>query len=88
MNDGERDPEQRRVAVICSLEELADGRVRLRLDDGATGEGGEWVAKSHFTVREFQRAVFLDVDLPANELAEIGIALVARLAALHGHLQG
>lgn len=71
--------------VVCWLEAQPDGQVRLVMDDvarasvdGATG----WKKKVLFTWRDYDETLFLQSDLSEHELADIGLNVVSRLAAI------
>jgi len=71
--------------IACWLETSSDGVVRLVMDDieradPATLAG--WRTKILFTWRDYDEAHFLRTDLTEGELADVGLNVVSRLAAL------
>jgi len=73
------------VGVVASLRDGPDGRLHLILDDvesvGAE-EPRRWRAKTFFTVIGYDRERFVRSNLSERQFADIGLAVVARLAAL------
>ena len=71
--------------VVASLQLHEDGKVRLVLDD-VCSQTDYWpqVWQSHcpFTQNDFDRQAFLASELSEQQLAHIGLILVARLSAL------
>src|SRR5688572_15328694 len=76
--------ERAAVGIVCSIGKASDGRVRLTMED-AESSGGErisWTITRLFTWKDYDRQQFLLTDLSEKDLADIGLSLVARLAAL------
>jgi hypothetical protein len=70
--------------VVVSLVERPDGKVRLVFDDvqrNRLGEPAAWNHKFFFTRTEVELDALLDTKLSEAELAQIGFAIAARLAA-------
>jgi hypothetical protein len=70
------------VAVVASVHDLQDGRVRVVFDDALSAGDGTWAATGMFTSRDYDAGDFMDLRLDAPELEAIGLSLAARLAAL------
>jgi hypothetical protein len=70
--------------VICYLREQGEGKIRLVLDDAFTSTASQqvWEIKRLFTWRDFDQAAFFSTEFSERDLADIGLALVTRLAAL------
>ena len=71
--------------VVCWLEAQADGQLRLIMDDVDRLEGssaGTWKTNVLFTSRDYDNALLLESGLSERELADIGLSVVSRLAAL------
>jgi hypothetical protein len=66
--------------VLARLEVDAD-EVRLVLDD-AGGAGPNWVKDEIVTVLKFDPEAFLSTALTSQQYEDIGLLIVARLAAL------
>jgi hypothetical protein len=75
-----------RIGVVCSVLEDPAGKVRVVFDD-AIAQGAsfpqEWKSHTPFTALEFDKDGFLRSELSDEELADVGLNIVARLAALH-----
>jgi hypothetical protein len=82
---GERDDGVRgRTGVVVSLVDVPDGRVRLVFDDVERAESSDprrWDHEFFFTRTELDREAALKVEVSQAELAKIGFAVLARLAA-------
>ncbi len=79
-DDGERGELGLGVSVI----ERSDGKAWLVFDDlrrAGTAPAYEWFPESFFTRLEVEMAELLDGQLDDEALANIGLAIVARLAA-------
>lgn len=73
-----------RIGVVAWLEPQDDGRVLLVFDDvRATAAGCEssWQSECFFTEREFEGDEIFDVTASEGALADIGLAVVSRLAS-------
>ena len=70
--------------MVCWLEERPDGQVRLVMDDvdRSSADPMSWKKKVLFTWRDYDASVFLQSELSEQELADIGLQVVTRLAAL------
>lgn len=84
MGDDEKVISER--GVVCWLEAQADGQLRLIMGDVDRGldrsSAGTWKTKVLFTSHDYDKALFLESDLSERELADIGLNVVSRLAAL------
>ena len=79
--------DQRRsnVGVVACAVATEDGRIRVCFDDVAVKSADwpqEWRTNAPFTSLECDAAAFSTVGLSEQELANIGLALVSRLASL------
>ncbi|MFK2878270.1 hypothetical protein [Rhodanobacter hydrolyticus] len=75
--------------VACSLLRLSDGRLRVVLDDIrnlAPGELGPWRHEVFVAFKDYEREELSSLDLPEEELAAFGHAVLARLLAANGLL--
>jgi hypothetical protein len=73
-------------AVVCSVVMQPDGNVRLVMDDAVSSTDEfpqSWRSTVLFTLKDYP-AEFLDSQLSEEQLADIGLSLVARLAAPMG----
>jgi hypothetical protein len=73
------------VGVVASVVATEGGRIRLCFDDVAaksTSWPQEWRTNAHFTSLECDAEAVLSINLSEQQLADIGLALVSRLAAL------
>jgi hypothetical protein len=71
--------------VVCCIVEQPDAKVRLVFDDASSPTSNfpqTWQAETLFTWKDYPEESFLQIDLSEEELAEIGMNLVARLCAL------
>jgi hypothetical protein len=71
--------------IACWLEARPDGQLRLVMDDVERVDSSKpagWRTKILFTWRDFDEALFLEGRLSEGELADIGLNVVSRLAAL------
>lgn len=71
--------------VVASLQLLENGKVRLVLDDVCSQTDNwpqMWQSHYPFTQNDFERQKFLASELSEQQLAHIGLILVARLSAL------
>ena len=71
--------------VVCCLRLLETGEVRLILDDVCSKTDHwpqEWQSHWPFAQKDFDSKKFLGCDLSEEQLADIGLNLVARLSAL------
>jgi hypothetical protein len=82
MNPHSTDPGQ--VGVVCYLREQGEGKIRLVMDDALASSASQemWEITRLFTWRDFDRAAFFETEFSERELADIGLALVTRLAGL------
>ncbi len=72
------------VGVVTSLSRTPDGKIRLILDDvrsTPTLDAQGWRKSGLYTYFDFDGQAFLGPDLSERDLANIGLAIVARLAA-------
>jgi hypothetical protein len=72
-------------AVVCSIVMQADGKVRLVMDDAASSTDEfpqSWRSDVLFTFNDYQAQEFLNSELSEKQLADIGLNIVLRLAAL------
>ena len=70
--------------VVVSLVERPDGKVRLVFDDvrrSSSGEPATWDHQFFFTRTEVDLDALLETKLSESDLAQIGFAITARLAA-------
>lgn len=70
------------VAVVVSVSVRPDGTLRLVLGDVVQEGAGRWRDDALITYRDFGRQEFSDVEVSEEVLGDIGLTLVARLAAL------
>jgi uncharacterized protein YjiS (DUF1127 family) len=80
-----------KVGLVCSIVERPDGQLRLIIDDAERTEGMDsqsWRTTALFTWQDYDRSGFLGSDLSDEQLADIGLNIVARLAALAGGVRG
>lgn len=78
------DSKRNQCGVICTLVKRPDGRVRLVMDDASSPTNTTpqtWQSERLYTWQTFPEDEFLGVQLSEEDLSEIGLALVARLAA-------
>lgn len=76
--------------VTCSLLRLADGRVRVMLDDVrnlAPGASGRWRHEAFVTFKDYDVGQLSSLDLPEDELAAFGHYVLARLLAANDLLR-
>jgi hypothetical protein len=73
--------DSRRAALgVCAcLVDEENGRVRLVLDD-VTRDGSTWTARTFYTHKRYPKKKLRDLALTEKDLAEIGFAVVLRLA--------
>jgi hypothetical protein len=74
--------------VVCCLRELADGKLRLVLDDVANDHkttSGHWKHHILFTWKDFEAKEIDELRLSEKELASFGFSILARLVALRHH---
>lgn len=74
-----------RRGIVCWVEAQPDGQLRLVMDDVEhidTTSPRTWRTKVLFTWRNYDEAPFLQSDLSEQDLADIGLNVVSRLAAL------
>jgi hypothetical protein len=78
------DAPSRRFAVAARIDETADGRLRLVLDDleAVDSDNQEWRRWAFFTTMELDKNRSLSHSLSDDEYSRIGHAVMARLAAL------
>jgi len=72
------------TGVVCYLQELPSGEVRLTIDDVANQSScasGPWERRALFTRRDFQAKAIAELQLSEHELAEFGFNVLARLVA-------
>ena len=73
------------LGVVASAVALADGRVRLCFDDVKSQSANwphEWRTESLYTWLECDADAFANTQFSERQLADIGLTLVARLAAI------
>lgn len=83
MNTSDRD--RGSTGLVCCVVEQADGKIRLVLDDVVCVNASDpltWTTEALYTWREYDRASFLASELSEQQLADIGLSIVVRLAAL------
>ena len=75
------------MGVLCSLAELADGSLRVVLDDVRKGQDAtSWSHQSLFTFKDYAPGHLADLaELPENELADFGYYVLTRLLVSNGH---
>lgn len=74
--------------VVCTLVINDEGRARLVMDDAESSTAvapQTWRGTTLFTWMDFREDEFLPVDLSEAQLAEIGLSVVARLAAFENN---
>ena len=74
--------------VVCSLRELADGKLRLVLDDvenDGIAATAHWKHHVVFTWKDFESRDINELKLSEKELASFGFGILARLVALRQH---
>lgn len=79
--DSAETPEARNLAVLCTLGTLADGSLRVQLDDVQQGASpGAWQHRTFVTFKDYPSGVLEDLtSLPESELADFGFYVLARL---------
>jgi hypothetical protein len=73
-----------KVGVVCSLEELQSGQLRVVLDDvrsESKSTPGGWSHHVLFTHKDFEAQELDDLALSEKELAGLGFSILARLVA-------
>jgi len=78
---------QARFGVVATLEHRTDGGIQLRLDDVAaqpTLDAVSWRNVSFYTATKLDAAELNSMSLSESQLAEIGLAVIARLTANKG----
>jgi hypothetical protein len=68
-------------AVLISLSEDQAGGL-LSLDDVTSDDGITWTQSAHVTRKAFSKSVLEHLDVSEKELADIGLAVLARVNAL------
>ena len=79
------DRRRNRVGVVACAVALEGGRVRLCFDDVKAQSSQwppEWKTESMYTLLECDAEAFANTGLSERQLPDIGLTLVARLAAL------
>ena len=80
-----REPDDGRrgvVAVVVSLLRLDDGAVRIVMDDAHAAPGHRWETTGLFTSRDYPATPLTEADLAKDELEQMGLTVLSRLAAL------
>lgn len=67
--------------IIASLVARENGTLRLVLDDARRRRDGTWGATRLYTSRDYPARHVRDLRLAAEELEQVGLALVLRLVA-------
>lgn len=84
MEDQKRGPE----GVVCSVQTLANGQLRVVMDDVTNAGGsakGPWEHRVLVTWKDYDANELKNLEsLPESELAGFGHYLLARLMAVHG----
>ena len=71
--------------IVCWLQDMEPGQVQLTMDDvERSSEGETWTKRVIFRTSKYDAKGFFEVELTEADLADIGLWLVARLAALSG----
>jgi hypothetical protein len=71
----------KQTGVLATLQ-LDGGKVRLVLEDAAPKSDGTWASTRLFTYVELDASAFHSGQLSETQLADIGLNVVTRLAAL------
>lgn len=71
----------KRMGVLATVEPKGH-KVRLVLEDAASTSGNGWASQRLFTHVEFDASAFGSGQLSEKQLADIGLNVVTRLAAL------
>ncbi|WP_164263623.1 DUF3658 domain-containing protein [Stenotrophomonas maltophilia] len=78
----------RRHAVLCSLAELPDGRLRVVLDDLRQADApGQWKNHTFVTFKDYAAGELDPATLPKEELEAFGHYVLVRLLAINGCLR-
>ena len=81
------DDEQRgRNGVLCSIRELATGKLRIVMDDldnSNTPGKGPWMHRVLVTWKDYERSELEGLQLSEQEFASFGHYVLARLVAVH-----
>lgn len=82
-------PLTRPDAVLCSLGELAGGRVRVVLDDlRRADQTTHWRHQAFVTSKDYPAELLADPSaLSEEELADLGLSVLTRLLATNGYLR-
>lgn len=73
------------TGVVCSLEHLPSGKVRVVLDDvhnTAVPGRGPWKHDVLFTFKDHDKTTLETLELSETELADFGLSVLSRLVAL------
>ena len=73
------------VGIVACVVETEDSKVRVVFDQVCTDREElpqRWNTDSFYTFQTYDKDYLLDLHLSEKELADIGLTLVARLAAL------
>ena len=73
--------------LVASLHPLTDGRAQLRFDDArleSAANPPHWTAVHLFTSTDIDRAELTEMRVSEEKLADIGLSVLARLAAVTG----
>jgi hypothetical protein len=81
VTDQAQSQRNRRRGVIGFLSEDADGNVRLKFDDVTTEDGTTWEKAFPYTSMTFDAQRFRSTKLSPEELASIGLVILARLSS-------
>lgn len=71
--------------VICTLDEMPNGKVRVVLDDVANsspGGRGPWTHSVLVTFKDYEKAALESLELSDKELADFGHYVLARLISV------
>jgi len=72
---------KKRMGVLATLQPKGQ-KVRFVLEDAASTSSAAWTSERLFTHVEFDASAFNSGQLSEKELADIGLNVVTRLAAL------
>ena len=81
MTDEAQSQRSRRRGVVGFLSEDADGNVRLKFDDVMTEDSTTWEKAFPYTSMSFNAQRFRSTELSPEELASIGLVILARLSS-------
>jgi hypothetical protein len=69
------------LGMVLSVSMRPDGKVRLTVEDVVRAGEDLWRHDVPVSFRDFGEAAFMDVTVSEQDLADIGLSIVARLAA-------